>query len=71
MNHTVFCRFAVPIRADDIAFTVLISDRQLKCPDKAFAVFLAEPVSDFAAATVTTITFFAFFRKLLKKSPQA
>jgi Na+-driven multidrug efflux pump len=38
--------------------------------DKAFAVFLAEPVSDFAAATVTTITFFAFFRKLLKKSPQ-
>ena len=35
--------------------------------DKAFAVFLAEPVSDILAATVTTITFFTFFRKLLKK----
>ena len=34
--------------------------------DKAFAVFLAEPVSDIAAATVTTITFFTFFRKLMK-----
>ena len=34
--------------------------------DKAFAVFLAEPVSDFIAAAVTTITFFTFFRKLLK-----
>ena len=34
--------------------------------DKAFAVFLAEPVSDILAATVTTITFFTFFRKLLK-----
>ena len=35
--------------------------------DKAFAVFLAEPVSDFTAAAVTTITFFVFFRKLLKE----
>lgn len=34
--------------------------------DKAFAVFLAEPVSDITAATVTTITFFVFFRKLMK-----
>ena len=34
--------------------------------DKAFAVFLAEPVSDLIAATVTTITFLTFFRKLLK-----
>ena len=36
--------------------------------DKAFAVFLAEPVSDIIAATVTTITFFIFFRKLMKQS---
>ena len=35
--------------------------------DKAFAVFLAEPVSDFVAAAVTTITFFTFFRKLMKE----
>ena len=35
--------------------------------DKAFAVFLAEPVSDIIAATVTTVTFFAFFRKLMKQ----
>ncbi len=35
--------------------------------DKAFAVFLAEPVSDFIAAAVTTITFFTFFRKLMKE----
>ena len=34
--------------------------------DKAFAVFLAEPVSDIIAATVTTVTFLTFFRKLLK-----
>lgn len=34
--------------------------------DKAMAVFLAEPVSDFAAAAVTTFTFFRFFRKLMK-----
>ena len=33
--------------------------------DKAFAVFLAEPVSDFIAAAVTTTTFLIFFRKLL------
>ena len=36
--------------------------------DKAFAVFLAEPVSDILAAVVTTVTFFTFFRKLLKES---
>ena len=36
--------------------------------DKAFAVFLAEPVSDILAAAVTTVTFFTFFRKLLKES---
>ena len=35
--------------------------------DKAFAVFLAEPVSDIIAATVTTIAFFLFFRKLMKQ----
>lgn len=35
--------------------------------DKAFAVFLAEPVSDIIAATVTTFMFFRFFLKLLKK----
>jgi putative MATE family efflux protein len=36
--------------------------------DKAFAVFLAEPVSDITAAAVTTITFFIFFKKLLKSA---
>ena len=36
-------------------------------PDKTFAVFLAEPVSDIAAAAVTTFTFFRFFRKLMKE----
>ena len=35
--------------------------------DKAFAVFLAEPVSDIIAAAITTITFFTFFRKMLKE----
>ncbi len=34
---------------------------------KAFAVFLAEPVSDLIAATVTTAMFFRFFRRMLKK----
>ena len=33
---------------------------------KAMAVFLAEPISDFTAAAVTTVTFFIFFRKLMK-----
>lgn len=35
--------------------------------DKAMAVFLAEPVSDFLAATVTTCTFFRFFRRMKEK----
>ena len=42
--------------------------------NKAFAVFLAEPVSDIIAAAVTTVAFFTFFIKLLKegrKSQQA
>lgn len=34
---------------------------------KVFAVFLAEPVSDIVAATVTTTVFFITFRKLLKQ----
>ena len=39
--------------------------------DKAFAVFLAEPVSDFIAAAVTTVTFFSFFRKMMKEQNAA
>ncbi len=35
--------------------------------DKVFAVFLAEPVSDFLAASVTTATFFGRFNIILKK----
>lgn len=38
--------------------------------DKAFAVFLAEPVSDILAASVTTLTFFLFFRKLMKQEKE-
>lgn len=38
--------------------------------DKVFAVFLAEPVSDVLAATVTTITFMTRFNKILAKGPQ-
>ena len=34
---------------------------------KAFAVFLAEPVSDLIASTVTTAMFFRFFHRMLKK----
>ncbi len=34
--------------------------------DKAFAVFLAEPIADIIAAAVTTFMFFRFFFKLLK-----
>ncbi len=39
--------------------------------NKAFAVFLAEPVSDLTAAIVTVTTFFTFFRKLMKEGKQA
>ena len=35
--------------------------------DKAFAVFLAEPVSDIIAAAVTTFMFFRFFIKMLRE----
>ena len=35
--------------------------------NKVFAVFLAEPVSDIIAATVTTIAFFTTFKKILAK----
>ena len=39
--------------------------------DKAFAVYLAEPVADIIAAAVTTFMFFRFFRKMLKEHKQA
>ena len=39
--------------------------------DKAFAVFLAEPVSDIVAAAVTTFMFFRFFLKMLKEGKAA
>ena len=35
--------------------------------NKAFAVFLAEPVSDIIAASATTVAFFLFFTKLLRE----
>ena len=38
--------------------------------DKVFAVFLAEPVSDIIAATVTTIAFFTQFKKILSRAQQ-
>ena len=38
--------------------------------NKAFAVFLAEPVSDLTAAAITFITFITFFRRLLKTEKQ-
>lgn len=38
--------------------------------DKVFAVFLAEPISDILAATVTTITFFTRFDKILEAGAQ-
>ena len=37
--------------------------------DKVFAVFLAEPVSDIIAATVTGTMFFARFNSILEKGP--
>jgi len=39
--------------------------------DKAFAVFLAEPVSDIVAAAVTTVMFFRFFVGLMKQGQKA
>ena len=36
--------------------------------DKAFAVYLAEPIADIVAAAVTTFMFFRFFIKLLRES---
>ena len=39
--------------------------------NKSFAVFLAEPVSDFIAAAVTTFMFFRFFIKMLKDGKAA
>jgi Na+-driven multidrug efflux pump len=35
--------------------------------NKAFAVFLAEPVSDIIAASVTTFMFFRFFVRMLRE----
>lgn len=39
-------------------------------PDKVFAVFLAEPVSDILAATVTTIMFFSQFDRILAQGAE-
>ncbi len=38
--------------------------------DKVFAVFLAEPVSDILAATVTTSVFLSRFNKILQNGPE-
>ena len=38
--------------------------------NKVFAVFLAEPISDIVAATVTTIAFLSQFDKILEKGPK-
>ena len=38
--------------------------------DKCFGVFLAEPVSDILAATITAITFFSRFDKILDKGAE-
>ena len=38
--------------------------------NKVFAVFLAEPVSDILAATVTTIVFLNKFNEILKRGPE-
>ena len=38
--------------------------------DKAFAVYLAEPIADIVAAAVTTFMFFRFFLKMLKEFRQ-
>ncbi|MGN0975757.1 MAG: MATE family efflux transporter [Gemmiger sp.] len=38
--------------------------------NKVFAVFLAEPVSDIIAATVTSIAFLSQFNKILEKGPR-
>ena len=39
--------------------------------NKVFAVFLAEPVSDILAATVTTTVFLTRFNKILENSSQS
>ena len=39
--------------------------------DKVFAIFLAEPVSDILAATVTGTAFFTRFNKILKKTTKS
>lgn len=38
--------------------------------NKVFAVFLAEPISDIVAATVTTFAFLSQFNKILKNGPK-
>lgn len=38
--------------------------------DQVFAVFLAEPISDILAASVTTIAFFSRFNRILKNGPE-
>ena len=37
--------------------------------NKVFGVFLAEPVSDIVAATLTTVMFFTQFKKILERGP--
>ena len=39
--------------------------------NQAFAVFLAEPVSDLIAAAATTVAFFTFFFKMLKQNKES
>ena len=38
--------------------------------DQVFAVFIAEPISDILAATITTIAFVTKFNKILEEGPR-
>ena len=54
----------------DMQAVILHIDERIEAgllPGAVCGVFLAEPVSDFLAATITTITFFARFDKILDR----
>lgn len=66
LGQAKFCLFLACLRKIILLIPLIFL---LPCflENKVFAVFLAEPVSDILAATVTTIAFLSQFNKILKK----
>lgn len=62
--------YIFPVTVGKTAFAGAMAEEAaglVEYPAEVFSIFFAEPVSDITAAVCTTITFYVFYRKYLKK----